>query len=97
MATVSNESSFTKYTLTQGEDLAGACLSTFQRMRLQNSLCTIAEAKMALIPDPNNYAAFIQQEAFYSGQIALINLIFQDSDFAVHEMNNPSTDPDSPN
>ena len=64
------ESTFAKYEQSEQEQLAGTALTYDQKHFIQNQLCMIAEERIALQPDPVNYPAFIQQEAFLKGQMS---------------------------
>lgn len=61
--------SFTKYQQTTQEQLAGMSLNTEQVQFIQTQLAMLAEQRLALVPDPNNYAVFIQEEANLKGQM----------------------------
>lgn len=60
---------FTQFELSEHEQLAATLLSNEQKMFIQSQLALIAEQRIALVPDPNNYAAFIQTEAHLKGQM----------------------------
>lgn len=60
---------FSQFNLTEQEQLAGTILTTDQKQYIQTQLGMIAEERLALVPDPNNYADFIQKEAFLKGQM----------------------------
>lgn len=60
---------FTQFTLNEHEQLSGTLMSNEQKMFVQTQIAQIAEQRLNLIPDPNNYAAFIQEEAFLKGQM----------------------------
>ena len=62
-------STFSKYQLSEQEEQSGTLLPQDIKLRLQNLICMIAEEKLALVPNPNNYAEFIQQEAHLAGQL----------------------------
>lgn len=64
------ENEFTQYSQTTQEQLAGSVLSTDQQQFIQSQIAMIAQSRLALVPDPSNYAAFIQEEAHYKGQMA---------------------------
>lgn len=72
-------STFTRYSLTDQESLSGSILHLEQKLVIQNFISEIAEQKLALIPDPNNYPAFIQQEAHMAGQIAAYKYLLDSS------------------
>lgn len=73
------QSSFTSYVLTEQEQLSGSMLSYEQKLFIQNQIGGIAEQKLALIPTPNDYQNFIQQEAFLSGQLAILKYLLDSS------------------
>lgn len=60
---------FTQFNLTEHEQLSGTLMSNEQKMFVQNQLAVIAEQRLALVPDPLNYAVFIQTEAHLKGQM----------------------------
>lgn len=60
---------FTQFNLTEHEQLAGTLMSPEQKMFIQTQLGFIAEQRLSLVPDPSNYAAFIQTEAHLKGQM----------------------------
>lgn len=60
---------FTKYQLTDEEELAAIQFSTEQRMYLQNIISDAAEEKVRLTFNPTNPNAFIQREAELQGVI----------------------------
>lgn len=62
-------STFAQYEQTLQEQLTGQTLTQTQKEFIQNEICKTAELRIALVPDPINYAAFIQQEAYYKGQM----------------------------
>ncbi len=63
------ENEFTQYAQTEQEQLAGMSLTIDQRQFIQSQIAMISQSRLALVPDPNNYADFIQSEAAYKGQI----------------------------
>lgn len=73
-------SAFTRYAQTNQEQLAGSVLSGDQKQYIQNQLATIAEQRLALVPDPINYAVFIQDEAFLKGQMAAYQYMLDSSE-----------------
>jgi len=60
---------FTQFNLSEHEQLSGTLLGNENKMFIQTQLALIAEQRIALVPDPNNYAAFIQTEAHLKGQM----------------------------
>lgn len=67
---VQAQTTFSSFTLTEQEQLAGSCLTLEQKLFLQNALALAAEEKLSLVPDAASYSSFIQQEAHLAGQIA---------------------------
>lgn len=70
---------FTKFELTEHEQLSATLLSNEQKMFIQSQLADIAEQRLGLEPDPSNYAAFIQQEAFLKGQMTFARYLLDSS------------------
>ncbi len=68
MATII-ENEFTQYSQSEQETLAGCTFTIDQLQFLQSQIAMIAQSRIALVPDPNNYAEFIQKEANYKGQM----------------------------
>lgn len=67
---------FTKFLLTDEEELAGVTFTTEQRMYMQNMVAEAAEEKVRLTFDSANPAAFMQREAELQGCIiTLTNLL----------------------
>lgn len=62
-------SSFSQFSFSESEQLAATALSTETKQFIQTEYSKIAEQRLALNPDPNNYPAFIQEEAFLKGQM----------------------------
>jgi hypothetical protein len=71
--------SFVSYELTPQEEQAGTILSHNQKMVLQNKLCLIAEAKLALTFDPSNIQKFLQEEAELQGQLGILTWLLESS------------------
>ena len=53
----------------------GSIYTWEQKMFLQNKIAEIAEQKLNAVPDPNNYAVFIQQDSYLAGQIAVLKYL----------------------
>lgn len=68
MATA-KQNSFTSYDLTEAETLSGSLLSETNLYLIQNQISAIAEQKLALTVTPTELSAFLQQEAYLSGQM----------------------------
>jgi hypothetical protein len=60
---------FTQYTQSVDEQLYGSCYSTEQLQFIQNQIATASYELLALVPEPNNYPAYIQQQAYKRGQL----------------------------
>lgn len=74
------ENEFTQYQLTEQEQLAGSVLTTNQKQNIQSQIAVIAQSRLALVPDPNNYASFIQTESHYKGQMDALKYLLDCSD-----------------
>lgn len=79
MATII-ENNFTQYQLTEQEQLSGSALGITQKQFIQSQMAIVAELRLALVPEPNNYAAFIQTEAHYKGQMTAYQYLLDASD-----------------
>lgn len=69
------QSTFARYEQTNQEQLAGSSFTYDQKQFIQNQICTLAEERIALVPEPNNYAEFIQHEAHLKGQMASLQYL----------------------
>ena len=78
MATLA-QSSFTRYTLGKGEQIAGESLTPETAYVLQNLICDAAEEKLNLKLDPTNPMQFAQREAELQGQIGILKYILAQS------------------
>lgn len=87
MATIA-PSQYTRYNLHPAEELEGQIINLNQRYVLQTQLADTVQLKLNLVPDVDNFTKFIQQEAFYAGQIALLDAILSRSDQAEMELRN---------
>lgn len=85
---------FSSFTLTESEQLAGTVLTYEQKLVLQNQLAMISAEKLALAANPNNYAEYIQQEAYKAGQIAAIQFILDCSIASETIIANPELPPE---
>lgn len=73
---------FTKFLLTDEEELAGVTFSTEQRMYIQNLIAEAAEEKVRLTFDSANPSVFMQREAELQGCIlTLTNLLNKAGDY----------------
>lgn len=77
---------FTKYEFTEQELHGASLLHEEQKRWYQTQLAILAEAHVALIPDPNNYASYIQQEAEIKGQMNALQYLLDCSDTAEQEV-----------
>jgi hypothetical protein len=75
-------STFTSFTLTAEEELTGATLTYTQKCVIQNQISQLAETRVAMVPDPNNYASYIQEEANVKGQIQALQYLLDCSSAA---------------
>jgi len=75
MAAIDNTSTFARFKLSEQETLVGSVLTYEQKLVIQNKLSEIADSKLALTVDPNNYAAYIQQESYLAGQLGILRYI----------------------
>lgn len=73
-------STFAAFEQSEHEVLAGSSFTTDNKQFLQNLICLTAESIIALEPDPNNYPAFIQQEAFLKGQLSAYKYLLDASE-----------------
>lgn len=62
-------STFTAYQQTEQEQLVAMSISVETQQFIQTQIVRIAEERLALKPDPNNYAEFVQSEAYLKGQL----------------------------
>jgi ankyrin repeat protein len=66
---------FTTFELSQDEQVAGHILNETTRAVIQNHLAQVSELKINLNPnlsEPNYMQSFIQQQAYYEGQISTL-------------------------
>lgn len=68
---------FTRYNLTEEEELAAIQFTDTQRMYLQNIVADAAEEKVRLTFDPSNPNAFIQREAELQGTIRTLTSVLE--------------------
>lgn len=79
-------STFTKYTFTDEEILGASLLHEEQKRWFQTQLALLAERRVALVPDSNNYQAFIQEEAEIKGQMNALQYLLDCSTSAETEI-----------
>lgn len=72
-------STFSKFALSESDQVIGSTLTTLQKQFIQNQVCSIAEQRVALEVDPTNYASFIQQDAYLKGQLAAFKYLLDAS------------------
>lgn len=77
---------FTQFSFTEEEILGASLLHEEQKRWFQTQLATLAEQRVALIPDPNNYSSFIQQEAEIKGQMNALQYLLDCSTRAELEL-----------
>lgn len=75
-------STFSKYSHNSQEEILSQVLTSLQKENILTQIATIAEMRLALVPDANNYSAFIQQEAHYKGQMDALKYLIDCSDTA---------------
>ena len=78
--------SFSRYTLTDQEELSGSIFSAEQKYVLQNLLAEYSERKLNLMFDSDNPTIFAQQEAELTGQTHIIRYLIDKSDNAEKEL-----------
>lgn len=81
-------STFAKYSFTTQEQILSVVLTTLQKENILTQIATIAELRLALVPDPNNYAEFIQTESHYKGQMDALKYLIDCSDAAQEQVLN---------
>ena len=72
MSQINPLGSFASFTLTTEEQLVGTIFCYEQKLCIQNLISGIAEQKLALVPEANNYASFLQEEAHLAGQLTIL-------------------------
>jgi len=68
---------FTRYNLSEEEQLAGQQLTISNIQVIQNHICTLAEEKTTLKFDVLNQMAYVQREAELQGQIAILQMLLE--------------------
>lgn len=82
---------FTKYILTDEEELAGIQFTPSQQMVMQNIIAEAAEEKVRLTFDPTNPQVFIQREAELQGCIlTLQNLLARCNEYVEQLKHQPN-------
>ena len=82
MATISTDSSFITYNLTEDEALIGAVLTGLQRQVIQNRISAYAEEKLNLNYTPNDHQTFLQKEAELQGKLSVLRDLLDQSNSA---------------
>lgn len=67
--------SFNRYQLTEGEQVAGATLTSANLAVIQNLIADTSEEKIALVCDPKEFNSYIQQEAYLAGQLKILRYL----------------------
>ena len=78
--------STSSWELSDEEVMQGSMFTETQMHVLQNHLASLVEEKLALEVDPNNYAAYLQQEAYKRGQIETMQYLMSNSDAIKEEL-----------
>lgn len=73
------QSLFTRYDLSEEEQLAGQQLTISNIQVIQNLICTLAEEKTTLKFDVHDQMAFVQREAELQGQIAILQMLLENA------------------
>ncbi len=73
---------FNKYEMTDEEASRGAILTLSNQAVIQNLIAEKAEAKLSLQLDPQNFNAYIQEEAYLKGQIEILQFLLNMSAYA---------------
>lgn len=84
---------FTKWSLSEEEEKQGSIYTITQIQVLQNQLAAIAEEKIALELDPNQFDKYLQREAGLAGQMAIIQHLLDQSEFHQLPPEPPVVDP----
>lgn len=78
--------SFTSYSLTNKEELAGQILTIDQKNYIQNQRAQIAEQILAQVFTPDKPLEFVQQDAFLKGQLSVYTTLIDASDQCEREL-----------
>ena len=70
---------YTKYEQSEREELESQVLNTLQKENIQNLICAEAEARLALVLDPEHPLPYIQQEAAIVGRLGILEYILESS------------------
>lgn len=66
---------YTRFELDEVEQIQAANLNQFTIMWIQSLIGDAAEKKLSIPVDPNNIQAFVQEEAYYRGQIDALSTL----------------------
>ena len=93
------QSSFTRFHLTDEEQVQANSLTSLNICNIQNLICSAAEEKLALKFDPSNPLAFAQREAELQGQIGILRYLLELSQvsFPSHAITTPTESPNQGN
>lgn len=93
-------SPFTRYALTNKEELAGKILTLDQKIVIQNDLALVAEQILSLVYMPQDPLEFVKQDAFLKGQMSVYRVLLDASDECELELlrlaQNSSDEPNNP-
>jgi len=78
---------FTRYSMTEEEQMQNSVLSELQLQLIQNERANIAEQILGLKLDPVSPGDFMQQESFLKGQLMILGYIIDRSVAAVTALN----------
>lgn len=79
-------SAFTKYEFTAEEVISASLLHEEQKRWYQTQLAILAERRINIIPDANNYISYIQEEAEVKGQMNALQYLLDCCDSAEKEV-----------
>lgn len=71
------QSTFTRYKLTEEEQLSGQQLTSGNIHVMQNFMCDAAEERLSIKFDPTNPLVFAQREAELQGQIGILKMLIE--------------------
>lgn len=70
---------YTQYELTAEEEKSASIFNIYQEAKLRNLLVRAMDMKLGLKVNTTNVNDFIQQEAYYTGQIDLLAMLIDES------------------
>lgn len=83
---------FTEYELTEQEQLAGAIFTENNLMVLQNLRSQQSSSILQMEVNPSDYPAYVQQEAFARGQLAMLDFILENHIQCLAEIMNAASE-----